>query len=1293
MTTNQTTPTHNSKQKRFKGSLAGTLVRTLLILTFIPLALMAGAAYLRARSLLQEQAVTQSQNLLSTQLKAIDREVTKKETGLGHLLESGDFKILTELALHANPKSNEFREIRNGILQEFNNLSAQKDAPSFDQFLLLDSNGNVKIASNAKWQGLTLDTLVFKQTLEEDHSIALYGLSPLYENELILITVQQYKTERGSVLGSIVGITEKKNLQELIQPLNGLAPLATTYFVLSDQQFVYSEAETGEFILVESTSQNKINSIFSTLMAQATPQPETLNIKTPSGEAALAQLQWFPKMQIGVVLEVKARDVYGQISSLIPFTILLVLGALLGTGLVMVIGINRVIKPLRSLSDITLGFAEGDWRRRAEVLSDDEVGVLASSFNKMADELGKLYFSLENKVNEGERQIRTTAEVAQNITTFSNLNEMLNKTVELLVQQFGFYQASVFLIDHSGKHVEFKTGFGAATEDLVKKKYRLEVNSASSIGWVSANNQARISSDVQEDPIHLKNELLPETRSEASVPIAIGNLVLGVLDVQSTEADAFSPETVIMLQTLSSQIATAIQTVELTETSQVNFVEIERLYRSSRLIAEANTEQEILEISSQILKQAPYPITLLHVQNKKITVFSSSDITRGSVVPNAKLAKFSEADIKEIANYLLGGEVFATLNSDENIPSALKDIMQKLELDCAAYLPIRKNGELAAILLIGGRKQNLSNATMQPYINLADLMSITMEKADAIQQTKKHLRNAEALASIAEAISISSNQRVFFINLHTKLQQIIGDYNLTVALYDEKSNTISIPFSYEDGQTSTIDSFPLGEGLTSILLRTRQPLMLVEDTERKAAELGAKIVGKPARSWMGAPMLIQNKPIGALIIQDSNNENAFTEDDLKFFNAITGQVAGVVNNAHLLEESQHRTVQLETAAEIARDISGSLNLDELLVKAVNFIRERFDFYHASVFLHDLQGEFTVIREATGDTGTQMKRASYKIGIGSKSIVGFVSSRGEQLVVDNTSKDATYYANPLFPDTRSEAAFPLRVGERILGEIDVQSTHPYAFTEDKIRSLQILADQIAIAVVNTELFSETQEHLSQHRLLHHITTTAASGTTLEEALESAVSGLQVTLGGDRVTILLTNREKNTLEAKASTGYAEDISKLEIPVGSGITGWAAAHKRPLRVKNVGEDPRYIAISSNTRSELAIPLVYRNELLGVLNVESELVDAYTENDEEMLGTLGGSLAAIIANARLLEQNRVQAERDRLIYEVTSKIRRSTDIQSIMVATANELTRLTGARYAKIQIKPVSNTKREDT
>ncbi|MBL8103092.1 MAG: GAF domain-containing protein, partial [Anaerolineales bacterium] len=431
-------------------------------------------------------------------------------------------------------------------------------------------------------------------------------------------------------------------------------------------------------------------------------------------------------------------------------------------------------------------------------------------------------------------------------------------------------------------------------------------------------------------------------------------------------------------------------------------------------------------------------------------------------------------------------------------------------------------------------------------------------------------------------------------------------------------------------------------------------------------------------------MLVQNNPIGALIIQDLENEHAFDDNDLRLFTTIAGQVAGVINNIHLLDESRRKAVQIETAAEIARDISGSLNLDELLIKAVNFIRERFDFYHASIFLHDLPGEFAMIREATGEAGAQMKRAGYKIGVGSKSIVGFVGSRGEQLVVNDTSKDATYYANPLLPDTRAEAAIPLKVGERILGVLDIQSTKSYSFSEDNLRSLQILADQLAVAVVNTELFAETQEHLSQHRLLHHITTTAASGTTLEEALESAVNGLQVTLGGDRVAILLADREKKILEVKASMGYSDNISRTQIEFGSGITGWVAEHRRTLRVRDVSTDPRYIQASANTRSELAIPLIYRNELLGVLNVESEQTDAYTENDEEMLGTLGGSLAAIIANARLLEQIRVQAERERLINEVAGKIRRSTDIQSILMTTASEVTRITGSYYAKIKIKP---------
>jgi sigma-B regulation protein RsbU (phosphoserine phosphatase) len=161
----------------------------------------------------------------------------------------------------------------------------------------------------------------------------------------------------------------------------------------------------------------------------------------------------------------------------------------------------------------------------------------------------------------------------------------------------------------------------------------------------------------------------------------------------------------------------------------------------------------------------------------------------------------------------------------------------------------------------------------------------------------------------------------------------------------------------------------------------------------------------------------------------------------------------------------------------------------------------------------------------------------------------------------------------------------------------------------------------------------------------------------------------------------------LEVRAAVGYASDLFDLRVPIGNGITGWAAAHRRTLRVNNVLLDTRYIEGSPNTRSEMAIPLLYRSELLGVLNVESEQLAAYAENDEELLGTLGGSLAAIIANARLLEQIRAQAERERVLFEISDKIRRTTDMETILTTTVSELTRAVGASSAKIRLGTISS------
>jgi len=647
--------------------------------------------------------------------------------------------------------------------------------------------------------------------------------------------------------------------------------------------------------------------------------------------------------------------------------------------------------------------------------------------------------------------------------------------------------------------------------------------------------------------------------------------------------------------------------------------------------------------------------------------------------------------VTEIESVFVAGPVQVDLREASSLPPPLVAYPRQLGCKAAAYVPILQRGQLRGLVLIGAREgQQLTEDVVDAFARTIRLTTNALEVPTSSTETlnERQATEIKALNTLASNTTNVEDLRTFYKLIHDQIRFVIGHYGFVIALYDQRTNSISIPYLYEDNAFSSIDSFPLGEGLTSILIRTREPLMLVEDTEKRAIAMGAKITGKPALSWLGVPLLARGEAIGAIIIQDLERENRFDDNDLRFMVSVASQVSGAIYNVVLINESKQSAIQFETAAEIARDISSSLDLDELLEKAVELIRSRFDFYHAAIFLKDLPGEFVVIREATGEAGAQLKRAGHKQGIGSKSIVGFVAGKGEPLIVNDTARDATYQPHPLLPETRAEASIPLKVGDRIVGVLDVQSNQTYAFSKENLRTLQILADQLAIAVVNTELFAETQEHLAQHRLLHHITTTAASGTTLGEALQSAVNGLQVTLGGDRVSILLADREKKVLEVRAAVGYASGVFDLRIPIGSGITGWAASHRRTLRINNVLQDTRYIEGSPNTHSEMAIPLVYRSELLGVLNVESEQFAAYAENDEELLGTLGGSLAAIIANARLLEQIRAQAERERILFEISDKIRRTTDMETILTTTVSELTRAVGANSARIKLGVPSST-----
>lgn len=180
------------------------------------------------------------------------------------------------------------------------------------------------------------------------------------------------------------------------------------------------------------------------------------------------------------------------------------------------------------------------------------------------------------------------------------------------------------------------------------------------------------------------------------------------------------------------------------------------------------------------------------------------------------------------------------------------------------------------------------------------------------------------------------------------------------------------------------------------------------------------------------------------------------------------------------EALRRRNEYLAASAEIGRLVTSSLELNAIFSRAVNLVKERFGYYHAAIFIVEETGFHAELQEATGEAGEEMKKRGHSLRVGSKSTVGQATESGNAIIINDTSLDPIHKHNPLLPKTRAEAAIPLRIGNRIIGALDIQSTEVNAFTEEDVAILQLLADQIAIGIDNARSFIIAQQAVQEMR---------------------------------------------------------------------------------------------------------------------------------------------------------------------------------------------------------------------
>ncbi|ADV82684.1 SpoIIE family protein phosphatase [Terriglobus saanensis] len=321
---------------------------------------------------------------------------------------------------------------------------------------------------------------------------------------------------------------------------------------------------------------------------------------------------------------------------------------------------------------------------------------------------------------------------------------------------------------------------------------------------------------------------------------------------------------------------------------------------------------------------------------------------------------------------------------------------------------------------------------------------------------------------------------------------------------------------------------------------------------------------------------------------------------------------------------------------LADALNTTLDLQTLMHRVADLVRAVVDYRIFAVLLLNDRTQELWMRFQVGHT-PEIERMRIRIGQG---VVGEAAERRASIRIDDVTEISNYInANP---EVRSELAVPLIVKNKVIGVLDIESELPSNFTDDQRRLLELVASRMAIAIENARLYTRVSRQAQTLTVLNEISRELTSILDLDDLLERIGTLLKRVVDFQMFTILLWSQSQQQFVHRFSTRYGEVVSReRNAPLGVGIIGNAAKDRAPILASDVRKDPRYIEANEGVRSELAVPLIYKGNVIGVIDLEHTRLNYYNEDHQRTLTTLAGQIAIAITNARLYERIREDEQR----------------------------------------------------
>ncbi|MBE0528352.1 MAG: GAF domain-containing protein, partial [Thermoleophilia bacterium] len=333
---------------------------------------------------------------------------------------------------------------------------------------------------------------------------------------------------------------------------------------------------------------------------------------------------------------------------------------------------------------------------------------------------------------------------------------------------------------------------------------------------------------------------------------------------------------------------------------------------------------------------------------------------------------------------------------------------------------------------------------------------------------------------------------------------------------------------------------------------------------------------------------------------------------------------------------------IEAAAEVGKAATSIFDIEDLLDNVVKLISERFGFYQAGIFFIDDNNEFAVLQAASSDGGKRMLARQHKLQVGAEGMVGYVTSQGQARIALDVGEDAVFFNTPELPQTRSEMTLPLFYGGRIFGALDVQSTESNAFVEEDISALTVLADQVSMAINNARLISDLQSSLETER--------QAFGEVSRNAWQRLI------------------RRSGVVGYKFQNNRVSPVEKI----------WPEEMAEALQKQQ-------IVNTFDQNGALSVPIMVSGRAVGAIRVRksSDLV-TWSEDEIELIEVLTDRLSQALESARVYQTSQRQALQEQLTGEISSQLRQTLDIDTVLKTAARELGDAFNAKEVVIRMAP---------